>query len=145
MGPLPALVWATLWPMGELSVIQVVIVLVVTLLVFGPARLPELGRQLGKGLRELKQQASGLGADLERAVDDGPPVATPSTVAPSASTADGDAALLDGVVVTHDGGQTPAPAVTTPPPLDEDDLLRGVVVSGDTPAADLAAEANPYS
>jgi sec-independent protein translocase protein TatA len=35
----------------------------VLLLVFGPKRLPEMGRQLGKGMREFKESVSGSGKD----------------------------------------------------------------------------------
>ena len=56
----------------DVSVVQVLLVLVVALLVFGPRRLPELGRGLGRGLRDFR---TGLrGADLD--VD--PTPATPS-------------------------------------------------------------------
>src|SRR5579872_3068247 len=37
------------------SPIQIVIVLVIALVVFGPKRLPELGKQLGSALRELNK------------------------------------------------------------------------------------------
>ena len=33
---------------------EIVILLVVALLVFGPKRLPEMGRSLGRGMREFK-------------------------------------------------------------------------------------------
>ena len=57
----------------DISVVQVLLVLVVALLVFGPRRLPELGRGLGRGLRDFR---TGLrGADLDV---DHPPPATPS-------------------------------------------------------------------
>ena len=32
------------------------------LLVFGPKRLPEIGRSLGRGLREFKDSVAGIGA-----------------------------------------------------------------------------------
>jgi sec-independent protein translocase protein TatA len=38
---------------------ELAILLVVVLLVFGPKRLPEMGRSLGKGLREFKHSISG--------------------------------------------------------------------------------------
>ncbi len=38
---------------------ELVILLIVVLLVFGPKRLPEMGRSLGKGMREFKDSISG--------------------------------------------------------------------------------------
>lgn len=45
--------------MFDFSPVQILIVLVVALLVFGPKRLPEMGRNLGKGLRDFKGGISG--------------------------------------------------------------------------------------
>ena len=38
---------------------ELIVVLVVALLVLGPKKLPEVGRSLGRGLRELKDSLSG--------------------------------------------------------------------------------------
>ena len=38
---------------------ELVILLLVILLVFGPKRLPEMGRSLGRGMREFKDSISG--------------------------------------------------------------------------------------
>ena len=38
---------------------ELIIVLVIVLLIFGPKRLPGLGRQLGSGMREFKDSISG--------------------------------------------------------------------------------------
>ena len=38
---------------------EILILLLVALLVFGPKRLPEMGRSLGRGLREFKDSVSG--------------------------------------------------------------------------------------
>jgi sec-independent protein translocase protein TatA len=43
---------------GALQPMHLIIVLVIVLLVFGPGKLPELGRAVGDGLRELKRGAS---------------------------------------------------------------------------------------
>ena len=40
--------------MPNVGLFEIFVVLVVLLLVFGPRRLPELGRSLGKGMREFK-------------------------------------------------------------------------------------------
>ena len=39
--------------------LEIIIVLVIVLLVFGPKRLPDLGRSLGKGMREFKDSVTG--------------------------------------------------------------------------------------
>lgn len=46
--------------LGNLGVSEVILILVIALLLFGPNKLPELGRALGKTLREFKQASSGL-------------------------------------------------------------------------------------
>lgn len=49
--------------MFDFSPIQIIIVLVIALAVFGPKRLPEMGRSLGRGLREFKGSITGSGND----------------------------------------------------------------------------------
>jgi sec-independent protein translocase protein TatA len=46
---------------------DLIIVLVIVLLIFGPKRLPSLGRQLGSGLREFKDSITGNSKDDEDA------------------------------------------------------------------------------
>ena len=49
-------------PFG-IGVWELLILLLVLLLVFGPKRLPEMGRSLGKGMREFKDSISGKDDD----------------------------------------------------------------------------------
>jgi sec-independent protein translocase protein TatA len=44
---------------------DLIVVLVIVLLIFGPKRLPALGRQLGQGLREFKDSITGDSKDSE--------------------------------------------------------------------------------
>jgi sec-independent protein translocase protein TatA len=39
--------------------LEIIIVLVIVLLIFGPKRLPDLGRSLGSGMREFKDSVTG--------------------------------------------------------------------------------------
>jgi sec-independent protein translocase protein TatA len=47
----------------DFSIWQIAIVLVIALLVFGPKRLPELGKSLGAGMREFKDSITGNNDD----------------------------------------------------------------------------------
>ncbi len=44
---------------GNIGLPEVLVVLVIALIVFGPKRLPELGRSVGKGIREFRASISG--------------------------------------------------------------------------------------
>ena len=50
--------------MPNVGLPELVIVLVIALVVFGPKRLPQMGRQLGKALREFREATSGLRSEL---------------------------------------------------------------------------------
>ena len=45
--------------MSNLGPTELIIVLVIALLVLGPKKLPEVGRSVGKGLREFKESLNG--------------------------------------------------------------------------------------
>jgi sec-independent protein translocase protein TatA len=96
----------------DFSPIQILIVLVIALIVFGPKRLPEMGRSIGRGIREFRGAIMDDGS--------GAPARTPEPARPAAATA--------------------TAAVATP---EDDDILEGIVVPGDTPPAPDAPPAPP--
>ena len=49
---------------------EILLVLIVALIVFGPKRLPELGRSVGKGLKEFKGSVSETGNAFQATVAD---------------------------------------------------------------------------
>lgn len=54
--------------MGDLfSPLHLVIVLLVALLVFGPRRLPEIGRGLGRSIQEFRSAMNGVGSETATA------------------------------------------------------------------------------
>jgi len=62
----------------EIGIPGLILILVVALLVFGPKRLPEMGRSLGRGMREFKDSISGADKDEPSELppppaDDAPP------------------------------------------------------------------------
>ena len=51
-------------PFGSnIGPMELIIVLVIALIVIGPKRLPEVGKSLGKGMREFKDSLSGDSRD----------------------------------------------------------------------------------
>jgi sec-independent protein translocase protein TatA len=59
--------------MPNIGVPELLIILVILLLVFGPKRLPGLGRQLGSGMREFKDSITGKSSsddDADEASED---------------------------------------------------------------------------
>ena len=62
--------------MGGIGVPELLIVLAILLLIFGPKRLPTLGRQLGGGMREFKDSITGKSKDEDDDEDEDPNAAT---------------------------------------------------------------------
>lgn len=76
--------------MGPLGLPELVIIFVVALVIFGPRKLPELGRSLGKSLSEFKRASNDLRNTLdeeiraeERKTVTPPPSSTDPSVLPS--------------------------------------------------------------
>jgi sec-independent protein translocase protein TatA len=77
--------------LGDIGPLEIGIVLIIALLVFGPKKLPELGNGLGRGMREFKETVTGEKRDevevksvtAAETVEE-PAVTTSSTGAPSA-------------------------------------------------------------
>lgn len=51
--------------MGNIGVPELIVIFVVALLVFGPKKLPEIGKSLGKGLREFQRARNELVSTIE--------------------------------------------------------------------------------
>ncbi len=49
--------------MPNIGPLEIIIVLVIVLVIFGPKRLPDLGRSLGRGMREFKDSVTGKDRD----------------------------------------------------------------------------------
>ena len=59
--------------MPNIGAPELIVILVIALLVLGPKKLPEVGRSVGKGMREFKESLSG-----ENEPDDKKPAITPT-------------------------------------------------------------------
>ena len=93
--------------MPNLGFPEIMIILVVALLVFGPKKLPDLGKSLGNGIREFRKGTQGLKDELEGSMKDAPAVPaaqTPQSIqapALSAAQATPTAVILPSAPVVH--------------------------------------------
>ena len=46
-------------PMPNVGPLELVVILAIALIVLGPKKLPEVGRSIGKGMREFKESLNG--------------------------------------------------------------------------------------
>ena len=53
---------------GSIGMPEMLIILVIALIIFGPRKLPELGRSLGKSLAEFKRASNELRSTLEEEI-----------------------------------------------------------------------------
>lgn len=74
--------------MFGLGFTEILVILVVALLVFGPDRLPELARNLGKGLAEFRRASSDLRRSVMEAAEEPKRPAPPAALPPAAGPAD---------------------------------------------------------
>jgi sec-independent protein translocase protein TatA len=94
---------------SNIGPMELIIVLVIVLVIFGPKRLPGLGKQLGSGMREFKDSISGSNKDdddAEERVVQTTTVKTTKPVAPERADVEtalgrpeGEQAPLEGEVV----------------------------------------------
>ena len=49
---------------SQIGPFEIIVILLAALLLFGPKKLPELGRSIGRGIREFKEAFSDVGKSL---------------------------------------------------------------------------------
>lgn len=80
---------------GNIGPLEIAIVLIIALLVFGPKRLPELGSSLGRGIREFKETITGDRDDEDEPDDDVKALSASTATAERAETAEPDVTASD--------------------------------------------------
>jgi TatA/E family protein of Tat protein translocase len=91
---------------GSLGLPELIFIFVLALLVFGPKRLPEMGRMVGKGMAEFRKATNELkrtiNAEIALEDEDGPPASrrnlTPVQAGTVARSGSGSAAAFDGAI-----------------------------------------------
>lgn len=105
-------------------------VLVIALLVLGPKRLPEVGRSLGRGLRDFRSALNGDERDRDEEALAPPPPAPVATAPPVAAAPP---------VATASPVEAPQPAVDSQPAVDTQPVTQSQPVSGQSATAEAQA------
>jgi len=90
--------------LGSIGMPELILIFIVALIVFGPKKLPEIGKSLGKGLAEFKKASDDFKQSIQKEVDglkEEARLETPAVPAPAPSAA-----------------APAAPALPAPPPVE---------------------------
>jgi len=93
--------------MFGLGFAEILVILVVALLVFGPDRLPELARSLGRGLAEFRRASNDLRRSVMEATSDEPRIQPPKKGPPAE-------AKTDPTPPAPESADAPSPTATAP-------------------------------
>jgi sec-independent protein translocase protein TatA len=98
---------------------ELIIILVLALIIFGPKRLPEIGKTVGKSLKEFRQASSDIRRELREGLNDAPAPGTPGTngegTADSAANAE-NVVSAEGATASHAPATGEGPAAPQEPP-----------------------------
>jgi len=107
--------------MFDIGLQELVLIFVIALIVFGPKNLPQLGRSLGRAMREFRRASDEFRSTIETNLQinetDPPPAPSPDprpAEAVSPGAADG-AALPDSVLNPYGGAESPEPESAVSP------------------------------
>jgi len=73
--------------MGSIGFPELLVIFVIALIVFGPRRLPEIGKALGQGINEFKRASKDLQTRLEEEIEQDPRASASTTAPPEAAAA----------------------------------------------------------
>ncbi|MBB5232675.1 Sec-independent protein translocase subunit TatA/TatB [Deinococcus budaensis] len=107
--------------MPNIGPAELLVILVIALLVFGPRKLPELGKSLGAGIREFRRGTAGLKEELEGSLREGPAAPAPAAAPVQTVVAQAVVPAVTPAPPTPVAPQavTPAPAAAPAAPADD--------------------------
>jgi len=95
---------------GSLGVPELLIILLVVLLIFGPRRLPEMAKGLGQSVREFRKGVKDMKEDFESEASDQDAKSAPSKAAAKEDAAPAEPAKASASEASAEAANEPAPA-----------------------------------
>lgn len=89
--------------LGSIGMPELLVIFVIAVVIFGPRRLPELGRSLGKTIAEFKRATTEIQQTFEREVALDAEQQTPAAVPPQPPVVSADPAFGDGLARSASG------------------------------------------
>lgn len=102
---------------GSIGGTELILILIIALIIFGPRKLPELGKSLGRGIAEFRKASYEFKNTLEREIEtekDSGVVQEAKSLAQEIKTT-----VREAVTATPEPPPAPAPEATPPPPADK--------------------------
>ena len=100
---------------SNLGPAEIVAILVVALIVLGPKRLPEAGRQVGRAIAEVRRWSQGFQSEVRSVIETEPEPARAPSPPPLKASADPPAPTNGSAEPGSDGSRPPAPPVDPQP------------------------------
>jgi Tat protein translocase TatB subunit len=121
--------------MPQIGPMEMLVVAVVALIVFGPQRLPEIARTIGRTLNEFRRQAQSIRTEFESGLDEMDPMKDDDDTGPADAPTDAE----DGrpMATRLDEGQQVADEQVADEP---EDLAEPSVLADELPPSDEEAE-----
>jgi len=94
--------------MFGIGMTELLVILVVALIVFGPTRLPELARSLGRAMAEFRRASTDLRQTFREAVEDPKPSQSAPAIAPPSLPAAPDAPVATEPTPASGGSNAPS-------------------------------------
>jgi sec-independent protein translocase protein TatB len=102
--------------MPSLSPLEILVVAVIALIVFGPEKLPQIARNIGRTASDLRRMAAEVRHEFDAGLDLDDDEEEPPRSPPSRTRPERGSGSTDGGATTPPAEETPAPP---PTPLDE--------------------------
>ncbi|HUR49984.1 MAG TPA: twin-arginine translocase TatA/TatE family subunit [Acidimicrobiales bacterium] len=101
--------------MPNLGPMEILVVLIVALIVLGPKRLPEAGRQVGRAVAEVRRWSNTMQAEVRAVLDEDVEAPPPAPWNPPPGTRLQPPAAPSDAASEGSNGATPVPPVDSPP------------------------------